>query len=108
METHLDGDGEVYGNDTVITGTWYHLTAVWESSTSLKLYVNGTLVDEDTSVEATLDNNSAPHTIGARDNTSVVDQYFDGQIDDVKIFNYALTEAQILTDYNQGAVRFGE
>ena len=29
-----------------------------------------------------------------------------GQIDDVKIFNYALTSEQILTEYNNGAVRF--
>lgn len=27
---------------------------------------------------------------------------------DVKIFNYALTEEQIKTEYNNGAVRFGE
>lgn len=30
-----------------------------------------------------------------------------GQIDDVKIFNYALTSTQVKLEYNQGAVRFG-
>ncbi|KKU99193.1 MAG: hypothetical protein UY33_C0035G0016, partial [Candidatus Amesbacteria bacterium GW2011_GWA1_48_9] len=29
-----------------------------------------------------------------------------GQIDDVKIFNYALTAQQVKTVYNEGAVRF--
>jgi hypothetical protein len=44
--------------------------------------------------------------IGYRsDGTTTV---FDGQIDEVKIFNYALTEAQIKTEYNSGAVRFGD
>jgi hypothetical protein len=33
--------------------------------------------------------------------------YGAGQIDDVKIFNYALTQQQINDIYNQGAVRFG-
>ncbi len=30
-----------------------------------------------------------------------------GQIDDVKIFNYALTPQQIRNEYNSGAVNFG-
>ena len=31
----------------------------------------------------------------------------DGKIDEVKIYNYALTEEQVKNDYNFGAVRFG-
>lgn len=34
-------------------------------------------------------------------------QHFQGQIDDVRIYNYALTETQIKTLYNFGAARFG-
>ena len=33
---------------------------------------------------------------------------FDGQIDDVKVWNYALTPLQIKNDYNNGSVRFGD
>lgn len=33
--------------------------------------------------------------------------YFDGQLDEAMLYRYALTPAQIKTDYNQGAVRFG-
>jgi len=32
---------------------------------------------------------------------------FSGQIDDAKIFNYALTATQVKTLYNDGAIRFG-
>ncbi|PJA07668.1 hypothetical protein COX69_04065 [Candidatus Falkowbacteria bacterium CG_4_10_14_0_2_um_filter_48_10] len=32
--------------------------------------------------------------------------FFDGLIDDVKIWNYALTDEQVKTEYNGGAVRF--
>ena len=31
----------------------------------------------------------------------------EGQMDDVKIWNYALTATQVKTEYNSGAVRFG-
>jgi len=34
--------------------------------------------------------------------------YYSGLIDDVRIYNYALTPLQIKTLYNDGAVRFGE
>lgn len=32
---------------------------------------------------------------------------FEGQIDEVKIFNYALSPLQIKTEYNMGAARLG-
>jgi len=44
-------------------------------------------------------------SIGARGYT-LAGTYFDGLIDDVKIFNYALTAQQIKTIMNQGAVSF--
>jgi len=34
--------------------------------------------------------------------------YYTGQLDDVRIFNYALTAQQVKNEYNGGAVRFGE
>ena len=33
--------------------------------------------------------------------------FFDGLIDEVKIWNYALTAEQVKTEYNGGAVSFG-
>jgi hypothetical protein len=33
--------------------------------------------------------------------------WFNGQIDDARIFSYALTPQQIKTVINEGAVRFG-
>ncbi|MBI2039505.1 hypothetical protein HYT18_00350, partial [Candidatus Microgenomates bacterium] len=33
--------------------------------------------------------------------------YLNGQIDDVKIFNYALTAVQVRTIYNSGGARYG-
>ena len=35
------------------------------------------------------------------------DRWVDGLIDDVRIYNYTLTENQIKTLYNEGAIHFG-
>ena len=43
--------------------------------------------------------------LGTRAYTST--SYLDGQIDEVKIFNYALTAQQVKDIYNEGAVYFG-
>jgi len=85
---------------------WYYLTGVYDGS-NLKLYVNGVLIyspaltgDIITTSSRTVD---IGHWTGGGAN-----YYTNGLIDDVRIYNYALTRQQILMDYNQGsAVRFG-
>jgi len=44
---------------------------------------------------------------GQDESTGIKGSYFNGSIDDVKIWNYALTEEQVKNEYNGGAVRFG-
>ena len=72
------------------TGTWYHATFV-NSGGVISLYLNGVLVS-DTGYTLQLD--SPDKKLG--DNTSL--GYFNGSIDDVKIYNYARTQKQILQD----------
>ena len=48
------------------------------------------------------------YNIGAVMNSSGAGiEYFNGQIDEVKIWNYVLTAEQIKSEYNSGAVKFG-
>ncbi len=44
-----------------------------------------------------------PIRIGTED---LDDSYWNGQIDEVKIWNYLLTDEQVKQDYNSGAARF--
>jgi len=87
----------------MITGQWYHLVVVnsGADSNNLTLYVNsiskGTISMATTEWEI--------RQIGGRGGTG---HKFDGQIDDVRVYNYALTATQVKTLYNDGAVRFGE
>jgi len=40
----------VTSNTSIGTGVWYHIVAVWDRGDYMRLYVNGTLVGEDTSI----------------------------------------------------------
>jgi hypothetical protein len=73
----------------------------WDNGT-FKAYLNGVQIATNTYSDLTgIQGN--PY-IGSLDASS---GFFPGQIDDVKIFNYALTPVQIKTLYNNGAVSFG-
>ena len=46
------------------------------------------------------------YSIGTLNRSSGKSGYFNGQIDDVRIYNYGLTTAQVKDIYNGGAVNF--
>ena len=78
-------------------GDWYHV-AVTSDKTNVKTYINGDLVDTiaiGAGVSGATDR--YPLQIGMADNTFV------GAIDELKIYNYARTAAQIKADYEQEA-----
>ncbi len=108
---YTQNDGYAYletqVTSTVNDGNWHH-GACSVSGTTLYGYIDGKLVGTDNTPSGTRDTSSAGELyIGQFDYTS--NQYeFNGQIDDVRVYNYSLTEQQIKTLYNQGSVRFGE
>jgi glucose/arabinose dehydrogenase len=74
---------------------WSHLAVVFDGSQVL-YYLNGTLVTT-ASLPATITARSNPFRLGADNNTQ---QFFKGSLDEVRIYNRALTEQEILTDKN--------
>ena len=85
--------GEVYGSGALPTGVWTHLAVTYDGST-LRLYVNGTLVASNAHAGA-MPGSSDPLQIGG---DSLYGQFFQGMIDDVRVYNVALTPAQIQSD----------
>src|SRR5262249_49350067 len=73
--------------------TWSFLTETYDGST-LRLYVNGTQVAS-TAHTGTIATSTNPLQIGG---DSIYGQYFAGLIDNVRVYNVALTAAQIQTD----------
>src|SRR5262249_8731703 len=77
--------------------TWTHLTLTYNGST-LTLYRNGVAVATSTA-SGTLSPNSGTLQIGA----SQFGEYFKGLIDEVRIYNKALSATEIQTIYHQDA-----
>jgi hypothetical protein len=89
-----------------LSGEWQHVVAVFDSVEGLmKLYVNG---QEAISIAppATMINNNDPISIGGRRNanSSNYDLNFDGLIDEVSVYQYALSPSQIQSHFNAAFV----
>ena len=77
---------------------WHHLVGVYNPSTSVQIYLDGVLVKEQlVSIPASQYNGSNNLQIGARGDST---GFFNGSIDEVGIFNTALTDAEIQSIYN--------
>lgn len=87
-------------SSTISAGTWYHLVATWGAS-GMKIYHNG--VEEGTNVFTGKSNSSAFTTVIGNWKEQVAGDYgFDGYIDEVQLFDIALSQAQITQLYNDG------
>ena len=92
-------DYSVNGPGAIPTNTWTHI-AVTFGGGSLRLYVNGTLV---TTVSRTgsIATSTSPLRIGGN---TIWGEYFSGLIDEVRIYNRALSATEIQTDMNTPVV----
>lgn len=85
------------------TDTWYNIVATYDKnvgSNNLNLYINATNVATSTDTDA-MGTNGANLIIGARKQGS--GEFFHGLIDNVMIFNRALSQVEIDALYNGGA-----
>jgi concanavalin A-like lectin/glucanase superfamily protein len=86
-----------YSTTTRALNTWYHVAGVYNATAqTLDIYVNGVLDNGvlNGTVPAAQFNSSQPVNIGRRTGG----YYFQGIIDDVRIYNRALSAAEIATD----------
>ena len=90
-------------NFPVVPNTWQYLTVTYDHQTR-KMYKNGVFVYSDAQT-ANIGSNSNRFTIGARGGGS--NGYFNGLIDEVKIYNYAISQKQIISDMNAGHPNVG-
>lgn len=88
----------VSGNTAISLGTWSHVVGTYDGET-MRIYINGYLDGVDTTPSGSMCNGAADINIGR---WAEGGWQFDGLIDEVKIFSYARTQAQIAYDYNGG------
>jgi hypothetical protein len=101
--TTTGGSAYVAGTTVLTPGSAYHVVATYDGANA-KIYINGTL--EGTSTGGTAISYAGIGTyglsIGAGQNTSR--QVFNGTLDDVSVFNAALTSTQVSAHYAAGQV----
>jgi Concanavalin A-like lectin/glucanases superfamily len=93
----LTGPGQVQGNISVNDGLWHHVVGVY-TGTQMQLYVDGVL-DQQNNRKGAIATNDYQVNIG--NNAEAAGRQFDGSIYDVRIYNRALTAADIAVLGNQ-------
>src|SRR3989338_2523425 len=85
----------------VLTNVWQHLACTYDGSI-VSIYKDGILLSSSAASAVTYSDSGANIKIGRRDEGGG-GLYFPGLIDDLRIYNRALTEAEIQTDMNTPA-----
>ncbi|HUU15934.1 MAG TPA: LamG domain-containing protein [Sedimentisphaerales bacterium] len=75
-----------------LNGDWHHMAGTFDG-TELKFYLDGQL-EITLAFEGTIGTAAHPVTIG--ENSQEAGRFFDGMLDDLRIYNHALTELEIM------------
>ena len=84
---------------TINTGTWYLVTGTWDGTT-LALYVNGAPVATNVPGAVPATGSGNPLNLGNEFGQSV---FFNGTLDDARVYNVALSAAQVAALYNSAS-----
>ena len=97
---YIGAGTSVFSNTAAQTGLWYHIAGTWDSTVGLKIYVNGTLENTNTAL-VTRGQSGQPLEIG--NHPVFGPRLFDGLIDEVEIFNRALSQTEIQAIVDAGS-----
>jgi len=92
------------GPSTLSLNTWYHITGVWKQGVGIYCYVNGVLEGSATTTGTILRSSSLYGWVLGSIDTST---YTSGYYGSAKVNFRALTDAEILADFNATKTRFG-
>ncbi len=82
---------DLTGSVNVNDGQWHHVAGVYDG-TQKRLYVDGNL---DVSENSTGNINNSSYNVNIGENAEATGRYWDGLIDDVRVYNRALTQEEI-------------
>jgi tetratricopeptide (TPR) repeat protein len=90
--------GGLFGAKSVNDGKWHHVAGVYDGE-KMVLYIDG-IEDASQPASGAIGNNDKPVYIG--ENAEMTGRFWNGLIDDVRVYNYALSEGQVTALYNEG------
>jgi hypothetical protein len=102
-----DGDnrGNCVGGTTISAGTWYHVACVYDD-TDMRLYVNGSLdsnsSDNPLTFSSGIFDGTSKFALGGRYSSGAITGNYDGLIDEVIMFDRALSATEIEEIYTDG------
>jgi len=91
------GQTAYYPKASISAGQWYHFVGVYDGSNVL-LYVNGALFNGTSTLTGSLQNTTSEFFIGKR-GFGITNSGFDGKLDEVAVFNTALTAQDVQSIY---------
>ena len=99
MKLWAGGVSGAYTNNSISINSWMHLVLIREGATS-KYYLNNVLVHTSTADESGSTFNPVPDFI-IGSGRSTINQFFEGKIDDIRIYDRAIKEYEIDSLFNQ-------
>jgi len=104
MRIEFGGDGPVISvattNDKADNGEWHHIVTLLENTVP-KIYIDGILSSIVAASNVTQIKNQANDMMMGSNLRSDGKYWYNGVLDDVRIYDYALTEAEILALYHE-------
>jgi len=92
------------GATTLTQGIWYHFVNTWDASNGLRIYLNGVL--DGSTAQATFSASGSSDYVfagrGVASCSGTTGNYFNGRIDDVRIYNRALSAGEVADLYTMG------
>jgi hypothetical protein len=92
-QLNIGGELNAWSTTQLPLNTWSHIAGTWDGTT-LKMWVNGVLAGT-RAVTGTLTNSTGVLRIGGN---SIWSEWFAGRIDEVRVYNRALSQAQLQAD----------
>ena len=79
----------------ITPGNWYHFVGTYDGTT-IRAYINGSLIQQ-TNLSGPMNDPNSPLNFGG---VSTYPYYWNGSLDDVRIYNRALTDAEVAQLYS--------
>lgn len=88
----------IYSDNAVPLNAWTHLAATYDGA-YIRIYINGSLATVQHSLTGSIQTSGSPLRIGGN---SIWGEYFQGLIDEVRVYNRPLSASEIQFDMNSG------
>ncbi len=98
------GGVDFFSGPVPSSSVWHHVALTFDDANNTAiLYLDGVVVNSKTT-GISLGYDNSTFSIGSELENGIYSSFINGQLDDVKIFNTALTASQIASEFNNGAI----